>query len=322
MAEGSDGEQDKIAIRSPDLPDTPVQFLWTITRRQVRAYKRLFVGGILVSAILWFIAQFLQARGVVSLGLSRVFLYAAALCVVLFLCLVIQKPAGKLIAAIFVIVLALATDWFTPKPQIKIISSSPTVDSHPSDQMSTPLTQPNPSTTITEKPKPLQNAPLKEQAHIRIEEPRVSIPEIKDGALVYVSTYCRNITSTIVPAKEVFCPSKFNIVILTNGTVNTKDQEDGYKAFVSSLPAIRPKKGGGPTIFPPEAQWGTATATLNERAARLLNTGEATIISFAMASFKDDIGPHKTESCFWLQPPITNPNPIWHVCSIHTGIRY
>jgi len=172
---------------------------------------------------------------------------------------------------------------------------------------------------------PQSTIPPKEtvqKVSVRIDRPRLDAPDLRVGGILSVRTYCRNISSTSIPAREMFCPSKFWVVAKTKGEVSSKDEEIGYRDFESSLPSIRPKKGEGPTIFPPEAQYGINTATLDERSATLLNSGQGTVIVCGLASFKDDAGRHRTESCYWLHSPINEQPRVWSVCRVHSGIRY
>ncbi len=180
----------------------------------------------------------------------------------------------------------------------------------------------NDSSTNSHPYQPLDR-PMKERAHIRIEEPKLDLSELKVGAKLSSSVYCRNITSVNIPAREVFCASRFAVVVTdSNGDVSVKDQEEGFSDFEKSLDTIRPKKGEGPTIFPPEAQYGIGQVILPDRAVELLRERRGTVISFALVSFKDDLGQHLTESCFWLMSPIMEQNRVWKTCQVHSGIRY
>lgn len=165
-------------------------------------------------------------------------------------------------------------------------------------------------------------SPIPERAAMRIEEPRLTVPSIQPGALVSVSSYCRNITSTSVAAKEVFCGSQFEFVLTFNGEVITKDQEIGYQMFERNIRPKLPKKGEGPTIYPPEAQYGITTVTLSERDVSILKPGGGTIMVFTLALFKDDLGSHRTEGCFWLSTRLDQEPRVWSTCTVHSGIKY
>ena len=162
----------------------------------------------------------------------------------------------------------------------------------------------------------------KQRAYVMIEEPRISA--LLNQPLS-VSTYCRNKTSTNVPAREVFCGSRFAVVVPDdNGGVSVETQEKQYKDFELSLKPIMHKPGQGPTIFPPEAQWGSAQGSiLTDEFLAALNSGKVLVLSMGLPLYRDDFGTHRTESCMWLQPPVDNPQQrIWHQCHVHTGIKY
>jgi len=102
------------------LPDTPVQFIWSISPRQVRKLKIGLASSAVGSFFLWFLSQFLQARGIVNLPLSRVFLSFAALSLWIFICLLIASRKSRVVAFILVAVVAVFVDWIAPKPTLTI----------------------------------------------------------------------------------------------------------------------------------------------------------------------------------------------------------
>lgn len=109
--------------------DAPVQFIWTITPRQARILK---ISGVVGSVFLWFLSQFLQARGLVNLHLSRVFLVCAALCLWVLLCLFIRSRTGRIVVLIVVALAAVIVDRITPKPAVSTLAKQePSKDADP-----------------------------------------------------------------------------------------------------------------------------------------------------------------------------------------------
>jgi hypothetical protein len=145
----------------------------------------------------------------------------------------------------------------------------------------------------------------------------ISTENDADRGRLFVNVICSNVGQEV--AKVTACDAK--MYIHEGGPdafAKNKEQQQSYfeDFLVSSKPRVQA------TLLPGENKWFStfgpyATSQLIDQ----LNSGQKLIIVVGTLSYNDQQGRHKNELCRWMQPPITDPKPVWHGCIIHDGER-
>jgi hypothetical protein len=174
---------------------------------------------------------------------------------------------------------------------------------------------------LAEQLKGLRNeleATKKRRAYVRIEPPTV---RNQIGSPLRVGIACHTLPG--VPALQAGCWLKFGTRTLVNGKLPDATANELYRLFEAEIePDIKRRTGKLPSIEPDKAILGFSNGPIFDEKLQKALEGDDVILIVVLLIFSDEAGPHRTEGCFWLEPPLSNPEHMWHVCGVHNGIRF
>ena len=170
-----------------------------------------------------------------------------------------------------------------------------------------------PPPVVTPMPPIPKPSPPPRTPYVHFLDPVVSVAL---GSKISANCACR--VDGEPPAENLQCFGGIEMIVLHDHEPMKAEEDRAYSRFFLKLDTT-PEPDMVPPLANGEAKWGTFFGPLVNQ--DLVDSTDQALLVTGLATYHNADGERRREFCHWLQPPLSNPQRVWHFCKAHNELK-